>query len=129
MRRALIEGYFRAILETIAGFPFVSTSDLTFDKRSSYIGFIRGEIYFSDESLLHFRELVDLRNAELCSMYVYHHQRADGSLFFRYDNTTHFPDLANYPHHKQAGDEADVVSAEKPTLGKVFEKIGTLLNG
>ena len=129
MRRALIEAHFQAILELLAVFPFISTSDVAFDKRSSYIGFIRGDLYFSDESLLHFRELVDLRQADACPMYVYHYQRADGSLVFRYDGTTHFPDLSKYPHHKHDGDEANVVPAEKPTLVKVIEEIGALLNG
>jgi hypothetical protein len=125
----LIEAYFQGIIEAVAASPFVFTSDVTFDKRSSYIGFIRGEIYFSDDSLLHIRELVDLRQADACLMYVYHCQRADGSLVFRYDNTTHFPDLLTHPHHKHDGDEANVVSAEKPTLTMVIEEIGSSLAG
>jgi len=31
--------------------------------------------------------------------------------------------MANYPHHKHVGDEANVVSSEKPTLATVIEEI------
>lgn len=32
--------------------------------------------------------------------YAYHYQRADGTFVFRYDNTAHFPELENFPHHQ-----------------------------
>ena len=32
--------------------------------------------------------------------YRYHFQDKQNNLIFRYDNTPHFPDLKNFPHHK-----------------------------
>jgi Family of unknown function (DUF6516) len=128
MRRALIEGYFQATSNVLAAFPFVSTSDVTFDKRSSTIGFLCGDIYFSDGSLLHFRELLNLRSAGVCNRYVDQYQRSVGSLVFRYDNTSPFPDLLNHPQHKYDGDKITVVPAEQPTLAMIIEEIGSSLS-
>lgn len=63
----MIESYFQGLLDVIAASPFVSTSDISFDKRSSSIGFVRGAVHFADESVLHLRELVDLRGADIRS--------------------------------------------------------------
>lgn len=50
---ALIEDYFRWIETLVANASIVRFFNITYDKRSTYIGFIRGSIYFLDGSLLH----------------------------------------------------------------------------
>lgn len=101
----------------------VQMPDVAFDKRSPYIGFVRGDVYFKDGSRLHFRELINLQLDARPSVYVYHYQRADGSLVFRYDNAPHFPALENFPHHKHHLAEANVVSATAPDLRMALEEI------
>ena len=54
-----IEAYFQQIQEAIETCPVVQTFNVTYDKRGTYEGFIRGEIYFIDGSILHLREFVD----------------------------------------------------------------------
>ena len=54
----MIEDYFRRIDALIADASIVRFFDITYDKRSTSIGFIRGSIYFLDGSLLHLREFV-----------------------------------------------------------------------
>jgi len=54
-----IEEYFDAIREIIDESPIVQSARVTYDKRSTYIGFIRGDIFLLDGSQLHFREFVD----------------------------------------------------------------------
>ncbi len=54
-----IEDYFQHVAEIVEACPFVLSSRITYDKRSTYEGFIRGEIYFVDGSILHLREFVD----------------------------------------------------------------------
>jgi hypothetical protein len=44
----LIEDYFRQVETLIATAGFVHSSSLTYDKRSTYIGLIRGDISFLD---------------------------------------------------------------------------------
>ena len=79
------------------------------------MGFVRGDIYFANDSRLHVRELVDTRASGRIK-YAYHYQMADGAIAFRYDNAPHFPDLENFPHHKHQGSEAQVIGVPAPTL-------------
>lgn len=123
----MIEDYFRQIDTLIARASAVHSSSLTYDKRSTYIGFIRGEIYFLDGSLLHLREFVNVEHGVERYMYVYHYQRSDGTFILRYDNTPHFPDLPTFPHHKHEGSESNVVSATPPDLQAVLAEIQGLI--
>ncbi len=119
----MIEDYFRQVAALIAGASIVHSSSITYDKRSSYIGLIRGDVYFFDGSRLHIREFVNVQQGVDRYMYAYHYQRSDGSLIFRYDNTPHFPSLATFPDHKHEGDEWNVVSATAPDLQGVIIEI------
>ena len=83
----------------------------------------RGNIYFLDDSLLHFRELVDVESGVKRIAYAYHYQKADSSFVFRYDNTPHFPYLPNAPHHKHDGSEVNVISADLMNLASVLDEI------
>jgi hypothetical protein len=120
---ALIEDCFRWIETLVANASIVRFFNITYDKRSTYIGFIRGSIYFLDGSLLHLREFVDVEYGSERYMYAYHYQRSDGALVFRYDNTPHFPHLPTFPHHKHEGSEAHVVAAGPVDLETVFAEI------
>lgn len=54
-----IEAYVRSLLDRVAAAPAVATSDIALDKRGPQAGLIRGDVYFADDALRHFRELVD----------------------------------------------------------------------
>jgi hypothetical protein len=123
----LIEDYFRQVDALITGTSIVHSSSMTYDKRSTYIGFIRGNIYFLDGSVLHLREFVNVQHGIERYMYAYHYQRPDDTFIFRYDNTPHFPTLPAFPHHKHEGNEANVASASPPDLQTVLTEIQRLL--
>ena len=125
---ALIEDYFRRIESLVAGADIVRFFSITYDKRSASIGFIRGSIYFLDGSLLHLREFVDVEYGSERYMYAYHYQHPDGALVFRYDNTTHFPGLPTFPHHKHEGSEVHVVAAGPVDLEIVLAEIRGLMS-
>ena len=55
-----IEAYFQQIRNLVDACPVVQSSSLTYDKRSTHEGFIRGEIYLLDASVPHLREFVDV---------------------------------------------------------------------
>ena len=121
------ERYYQSILDQIAASPFVQSQELTHDSRGDFVLFIRGNIHFADGSRLHLRELTDTETIVQRIAYVYHYQRADGALVFRYDNTAHYPGLPNAPHHKHDGGEENVVSAQAPDLAAVIREIEDLL--
>lgn len=123
----MIEGYFRQIDALIAASDIVHSSRVTYDKRSPFIGFIRGEIYFLDGSCLHLREFVDIEYGIQRYRYVYHYQNSDGALIFRYDNTPHFPELPTFPHHKHTGSETQVVAVSAPDLAQALGEIRKLI--
>jgi hypothetical protein len=125
----LIDDYFQAIRDTIEACPAVHSSSVTYDKRTSYVGFIRGTILLIDGSTLHFREFVDVETRIERYMYAYQYQR-DDELVFRYDNTEHHRKLklSTFPHHKHDGSETNIIAAQPPTLAAALEEIENLLN-
>ncbi|MFZ5820816.1 MAG: toxin-antitoxin system TumE family protein, partial [Chloroflexota bacterium] len=87
-------------MDLLASLPFVESPDVNLEKRSELVGFIRGEVEFSDGSTLFFRELIDLRLPLGKMMYAYHYQSLEGALVFRYDNTAHHKSISTFPLHK-----------------------------
>jgi len=80
----LIEAYLQSLLDVVAASPIVRASNVALDKRTLYVGLIRGDLYFADGSRLHFRELVEVQVQVVRRMYSYHYQAADAALIFRY---------------------------------------------
>lgn len=93
---------------------------LQVDHRSAIRGFIMGSLQFADGSTLHFREFIDLSQAEPKIMYAYHYQDADHNLIFHYDNAAHRPALP-YPTHRHT--LSGVEAAPVPTLPEILDRI------
>lgn len=93
------------------------------------MGYIRGEIYFADDSVLHIREFVDVENSIERFTYSYHYMNDEQQLLFRYDNTGHHQklNLPTYPHHKHEGTQDNIIPAPAATLALVLEEIEELL--
>jgi Family of unknown function (DUF6516) len=90
------------------------------DQRSAVRGLIAGMLQFGNGSELHFREYIDMTQAEPRIMYAYHYQDADHNLIFRFDNAAHKPALPQPEHkHTPLGIEASPV----PTLAEVLDQI------
>jgi len=66
----IIEDYFGQTQALIASSTIVHSSSITYDKRSAYVGFIKGEIYLIDGSVLHLREFVNVQHGAERFMYV-----------------------------------------------------------
>lgn len=120
-----VEHYFQQIREIIESSPFIQLSDISYNKRSSYEGYIRGEVLFVDGSVLHLREFVDVEIESERLMYVYQYQDSENKLIFRYDDTGHHKrlKLQTFPHHKHQGSEENVIASDAPTLSQVLEEI------
>jgi hypothetical protein len=78
-----------------------------------------------DDSVLHFREDLDVEVAVDRLMYVYQYMNASGVLEFRYDNTGQIRKLKllTYPHHKHIGENGEVTASSGPELGKILDEI------
>lgn len=114
----------------MASCPVVRSTRLTFDKRSSYEGFIRGEVFFVDDSILHIREYITTESSPDRLTYAYQYMTAKQVFIFRYDNTGHHRKLKlpTYPHHKHDGSEDRVVSSSAPTLTEVLAEIELIID-
>ena len=125
----LIEDYFQEVRDIIEACAVVQLSNVNYDTRSIYRGFMRGELKFSDGSVLYLREFVDVKTTLVREMYSYHYENAFKKLIFRYDNTRHHKklNLPNYPHHKHDGSEDNVISSNAPMLAEVLNEIARLL--
>jgi hypothetical protein len=124
-----IEAYFQQLREIIDSCPIVRSFNVTYDKRGSHEGFIRGEVYFVDGSVLHVREFVDVEIGVDRLTYVYQYMDPAKRLVFRYDNTGHHKklNLLTYPHHKHEGSEYNVVASPAPDLVAVLSEIEMLV--
>lgn len=99
---------------------FIVSSEVVSDFRSEKIGFIRGKITFSDESVLFFREYLDLRYHLDKKAYSFHYQSRDSELLFRYDNALHKPALG-FDEHKHIGDR--IIQTDVPNISDILEEI------
>lgn len=125
----MIDDYFQEIASIIKEESCIEGSSAEYDKRTPFIGFLKGSLYFSDGSVLHFREYVNVRESAIERyMYVYQYHDLNGFLLFRYDNTPHFRHLPTFPHHKHDGSESNVIGSPLPTLKMVLDEIRLLLN-
>ncbi len=82
---------------------------------------LRVRIRFSRGFLLELNEALVLEAGIISHLgYRYHFQDGQNRLLFRYDNTPHFPDLQNFPHHLHV--ENGVEGCERPPVTEVIEK-------
>ncbi|MCK5525367.1 MAG: hypothetical protein KAI83_19740 [Thiomargarita sp.] len=123
----IIEDYFTEIQKIVDCSLLVRLKSVTYEKRGTYEGFIRGELYFSDATILHFREYIDVEITAERLMYAYQYTDSSKNLIFRYDNTGHHKKLglSTYPHHKHDGAEDNVIESNAPKLNQVLHEIET----
>lgn len=82
---------------------------------------LRIRIRFSQGFLLELNEAVVVEAGTIGQLaYRYHFQDERNRVIFRYDNTPHFPELKNFPHHKHL--EGGIKDCEKPSIVQVIEE-------
>lgn len=90
------------------------------DSRSDYVGFIQGNLEFSQGSRLFFKEYIDLQESIEKLSYSFHYQDYENNLIFRYDNAKHKPDLG-YTNHKHIKNK--IIESETPNIEQVILEI------
>ncbi len=118
--------YLEWVDKLLSDSPFVYEVKTHYEDREE-VWFLRVNVYFIDNSLLHFRELFVGQERSFKKTYTYHYQRSDGTMVFRYDNASHFPKLPSAPHYKHIG-ENDVIAANAPDLQSVLKGIESLID-
>ncbi len=118
--------YLEWVDKLLSDSPFVYEVKTHYEDREE-VWFLRVNVYFIDNSLLHFRELFVGQERSFKKTYTYHYQRSDGTMVFRYDNAPHFPKLPSAPRHKHIG-ENDVIAANAPDLQSVLKEIESLID-
>ncbi len=82
---------------------------------------LRIRVRFPNGHLLELNESIIGEAGHLAHIgYRYHFQDRQNKLVFRYDNTPHFPDFENFPHHKHFPDK--VTGVEQPSILDVIEE-------
>jgi hypothetical protein len=66
-----VEEYFRTLQRQIEGCLAIANTIVTYEKRDSIRGFVRGELFFLDGSMLHFREFVQVAGEADRQTYAY----------------------------------------------------------
>lgn len=121
-----IESYFAHIKQLVEQSAYVRSYDIQFDKRSDYIGFIRGVLYFGNQIELHFREFTDTRTGQKYK-YAYHFMQQT-HLIFRYDNSdaVQSREFTTHPHHKHL-QNGTVTDANEPSLDQILTEVSDFI--
>jgi hypothetical protein len=109
----LITEYFQQIDSVISDCSYVVETNVIKDRRSLHIGVIEGQLLFTDDSVLHFIEFVNVKETIESYKYSYHYQDCNGLLIFRYDMVPHHQEIENGKSLREGG-EGTVVSGQIP---------------
>lgn len=87
---------------------------------------VRIRILFVAGYLLEINEAVYIADNEVKHLnYRYHFQDEASALIFRYDNSSHYPDVPSFPDHKHT--KSGVIQSEKPSVADVINEIKDFL--
>jgi len=81
---------------------------------------------FTDESVLHFIEFVNVKESIELYKYSYHYQNRNGTLIFRYDMAPHHQEIETFPHHKHTR-SGKIIEASIPALAHVLDEVDKLI--
>lgn len=121
----MIEDYFLEIEKTLALFDIVEKKIIEKQIIDDNFGIIKGIIICS-EYKLDFIEVVQISLKTRSKVkYKYHFMDKENNLIFRYDNTKHYPQLQNFPHHKHIGN--NVEASKEPDMLNILNEIKDIL--
>ncbi len=109
------------IMDLLANNPLVSQYDVLLYEQTDVKFQLKLRIEFIDRSILFTNDYVGVDRQK----YAFHWQQADGTWLMRWDNASHFLELASFPHHKhdyRSGSEV-VMDSFNISLSEVLEYI------
>jgi hypothetical protein len=98
-------------LVRLAASPVVKTISVTEKHNSLSYGYIRARLTLINGDFLEVAEYFIIQNSEICvKRYRYQWMNSECDILKkRWDNTKHFPQLPNFPHHIHTGSETQVI--------------------
>lgn len=117
--------YLTAIKERLLNDPLISAFHIIRERATVADGHMRARLTLRDGSWLEFSEYVQSSAEGQINVvtYSYHWAQADGTLLRRWDNTPHYPDLPNFPHHLHNGSEDVVRPGQSVSIFTVLDEI------
>jgi hypothetical protein len=124
-----IEEYFDQVRKEVEVSPIIHLLNVTYEKRGTYEGVVRGRAYFIDKTVLEWREYIDVERTVDRLMYAYQYMDRGMNIIFRYDNTGHYKKLglATYPHHKHTAGDSGVVASDPMDLTQLLQEIESMV--
>lgn len=119
-----VEAYFEEIKRVIDACPLIISKKIELDTRTEFTGIIRGSLVFINNTILHFREVVDVEYKIEKIKYSYQYQEySTNKCIFRYDNANHHKEIKTFPHHKHIEETVTVTDSKEVLLFNVIEEI------
>mgnify|MGYP001567760745 CR=1 FL=1 len=117
--------YLSSVKERLLTDAQVSRFSIVRERETTTDGYLRVRAVLSDESELEFAEYVQHSPDDTIQVvtYSYHWADSQGNLICRWDNTPHFPNLPNAPHHLHDGAEDKVISGQPMSIFAVLDEI------
>lgn len=124
-----IVDYFDAIKERLLNDPMIADFHILRERVIETEGYLRVRLTLEDNSLLEFSEYVRQTAADQPQTVIYSYHWADtkGQLRKRWDNTPHYPDLPNFPHHIHDGITDAVMPGKPVNIFQVLDSIAASL--
>ena len=117
----LITEYVNEVKRLIDYIPFKLSTKVNIDNRGEVALYLKGEIVFSDQSELHFKEYFIAIPVLKKLAYSYYYQDKNKKMIFRFDNAEHHLEVESYPYHKHI--KGAVVPSHEITLKEVIKNI------
>jgi len=121
--------YLDAVRERLLTDRIVSRFHILRERIALTDAHLRVRLTLIDSSEMEFSEYVRLSpdNRVDVVTYSYHWADAEGNLIRRWDNTPHFPDLSNFPHHVHDGLTQTVSPGQSMNIAAVLDEIAQRL--
>jgi len=108
-----VEMYFEEVKRIIDACSLIISKKIELDTRTEFTGIIRGSLVFINNTVLYFREVVDVEYRIEKIKYSYQYQDyITNACIFRYDNAKHHPEIKTFPHHKHIRGSKGVIEIE-----------------
>jgi hypothetical protein len=120
--------YLASIRERLIADPLVISFKIRRERLTPSDGHIRAVLLLSDGGGLEFSEYFRSTNTGqiVTATYSYHWSDATDKPISRWDNTPHFPGLADFPHHVHDGRTGDVLPVQPMNIFTVLDEISRI---
>lgn len=120
-----LDAYLNAIKERLLNDPLIADFHILRERIMETESHLRARLTLEGGSMLEFSEYIrHTATDELqTAIYSYHWADVEGQLLKRWDNTPHYPDLPDFPHHIHDGKTGTVMPGRSINIFQVLDAI------